>query len=69
MDLDNFEEGAISLTLKQPSHDTPKEVLEYLDTRWYGQVARGARWMDLIGDYAGTEPFVLEGAYLRQFSK
>jgi len=37
------------------------EGLEHLDDRWFVKATRSARWMDLLGDYAGTEPFVIDG--------
>jgi hypothetical protein len=38
------------------------EALKYIDDRWYKTVAgKKARWMDLIGDYAGNERFTLDG--------
>jgi hypothetical protein len=38
-----------------------KSALNYIDDRWYRERNRRGRQMDLIGDYAGTEPFVLDG--------
>ncbi|KAG8876124.1 hypothetical protein FRB98_007452 [Tulasnella sp. 332] len=35
------------------------DALADLDTRWYGRL--NPRYMDLIGDYAGMEPFVIDG--------
>ena len=35
--------------------------LKLLDDRWFVKATRSARWMDLLGDYAGTEPFVIDG--------
>jgi hypothetical protein len=38
------------------------EALKCIDDRWYKTVAgKKARWMDLIGDYAGNERFILDG--------
>lgn len=38
------------------------EALKCIDDRWYRIVAgKKARWMDLIGDYAGNERFILDG--------
>ena len=37
-------------------------ALKCIDDRWYKTVAgKKARWMDLIGDYAGNERFILDG--------
>jgi hypothetical protein len=38
-----------------------QSALRYIDDRWYTERNRRGRQMDLIGDYAGTEPFVLDG--------
>jgi len=38
------------------------EALKCIDGRWYKIVAgKNARWMDLIGDYAGNERFIIDG--------
>jgi ATP-dependent RNA helicase DDX60 len=38
------------------------EALKCIDDRWYKTIAgKKARWMDLIGDYAGNERFILDG--------
>jgi hypothetical protein len=38
------------------------EALKFIDDQWYKTIAgRKARWMDLIGDYAGNERFILDG--------
>jgi len=39
----------------------PRSALRYIDDHWYRERNRRGRQMDLIGDYAGTEPFVLDG--------
>lgn len=28
---------------------------------WYTAIAKSARWMDIIGDYAGDELFIIDG--------
>ena len=38
-----------------------QSALHYIDDHWYRDRNRRGRQMDLIGDYAGTEPFVLDG--------
>jgi hypothetical protein len=39
------------------------EALKCIDDRWYKTIAgKKARWMDLIGDYAGNERFILDGS-------
>jgi ATP-dependent RNA helicase DDX60 len=48
-----------------PAHEEKMnavEALKCIDDRWYKTVAgKKARWMDLIGDYAGNERFTLDG--------
>ncbi|KAF5370269.1 hypothetical protein D9758_006936 [Tetrapyrgos nigripes] len=43
-----------------------KDALHYVDSKWFMDLQRKARWMDLIGDFAGDEPFVLDGESLLQ---
>jgi hypothetical protein len=38
-------------------------TIDFVDKTWYRDVVKRARWMDLIGDYAGTERFIVDGAY------
>lgn len=38
-----------------------EQALEYFDAIWYTNTNRRGRWMDLIGDYAGSELFILDG--------
>ncbi|KAK0207916.1 hypothetical protein DFS33DRAFT_392484 [Desarmillaria ectypa] len=42
------------------------ELLDYINKNWYYQATKKARWMDLIGDYAGDEPFIIDGESLIQ---
>ncbi len=38
------------------------EALKCINDRWYKTIAgTKARWMDLVGDYAGNERFILAG--------
>jgi len=38
------------------------QALNSIDDRWYKTIAgKKARYMDLIGDYAGNERFILDG--------
>ena len=39
------------------------EAVKHLDEKWYRTVAKRARWMDLIGDYAGNERFMVDGVF------
>ncbi|THH31062.1 hypothetical protein EUX98_g3125 [Antrodiella citrinella] len=40
--------------------------MNYLNERWYSLVSRKGRTMDLIGDYAGSELFLIDGHSLLQ---
>lgn len=66
MDLANFE--STDITIPTPSdiassNTTAEDVLKYIDSsKWYTSFSRRGRWMDLMGDYAGTEPFIIEGS-------
>lgn len=64
MDLEEFENTEGEPDVSTPHSFSAAEGLRYLDAQWYAQANRRARWMDLIGDYAGNEPFVLDGAYI-----
>jgi hypothetical protein len=48
-----------------PAHEEKMntvEALKCIDDRWYKTIAgKKARWMDLLGDYAGNERFTLDG--------
>lgn len=65
MDLDGFEQAAVRTaraSLRLPATPTAEDVLRYIDTDWYIPASRRGRWMDLMGDYAGSEMFILDGA-------
>ncbi|KAG2367850.1 hypothetical protein BDR07DRAFT_1325978 [Suillus spraguei] len=68
MDFEEFEvdiERAIEDS--EPSKSsTVIDTLNWIDSTWYAPASRNARWMDLIGDYAGAEPFVIDGHSLLQ---
>jgi hypothetical protein len=68
MDLENFENpDEISVPVVSSQHTSAfsaKEALEHIDQAWYTLANKRARWMDLLGDYAGTEPFVIDGMFL-----
>ncbi|KZT04532.1 P-loop containing nucleoside triphosphate hydrolase protein [Laetiporus sulphureus 93-53] len=72
MDLDDFERVGQALINEndevsvKPSSDSCEKALKYLDTRWYTLTNRRGRWMDLIGDYAGSELFLIDGDALFQ---
>ncbi|GJE85123.1 P-loop containing nucleoside triphosphate hydrolase protein [Phanerochaete sordida] len=40
---------------------SPAAALAYFDEAWYLKASRRARRMDLIGDYAGSELFIIDG--------
>lgn len=66
MDLENFEIADFDdqpLESARVKYTSP-EALRYLDEVWYTQANRRARWMDIIGDYAGSERFIIDGACL-----
>ncbi|KAL1671141.1 hypothetical protein EV122DRAFT_285283 [Schizophyllum commune] len=42
------------------------DTLRALDALWYIGATKKARWMDIIGDYAGEELFVIDGDSLVQ---
>ncbi|KAI0375726.1 P-loop containing nucleoside triphosphate hydrolase protein [Pilatotrama ljubarskyi] len=69
MDLDDFDAAIEQLPIEnEPSLNahSPKEAVAYVDAQWYTLLNRRGRWMDLVGDYAGSEPFVVDGEALLQ---
>lgn len=40
---------------------TAKEALNLFDATWYNRTSQFGRWVDVIGDYAGEELFLLDG--------
>ncbi|KAG1758646.1 hypothetical protein EDD22DRAFT_997577 [Suillus occidentalis] len=68
MDFEEFEvdiERAIEDS-KPSKSCTSTEALNWIDSTWYAPASRNARWMDIVGDYAGAEPFVIDGHSLLQ---
>ncbi|KAG1823796.1 uncharacterized protein BJ212DRAFT_703338 [Suillus subaureus] len=68
MDFEEFEvdiERAIEGSKPSKSF-TVVGALKWIDSTWFAPASRNARWMDLIGDYAGAEPFVIDGHSLLQ---
>ncbi|GBE83891.1 Uncharacterized helicase [Sparassis crispa] len=67
MDLDDFD-SAIGDRPPPPSLAlyTAQDAVDYIDMEWYAATNRRGRWMDLIGDYAGQELFVIDGDALIQ---
>lgn len=45
---------------------TARSALAYFDDSWYIKASRRTRRMDLIGDYAGNEMFVIDGTSCRK---
>ncbi|KAI0034854.1 hypothetical protein K488DRAFT_44574 [Vararia minispora EC-137] len=63
----NFDDFAPSLDADSDLvFGTVGEVVEFVDRTWYREVLKRARWMDLIGDYAGAERFVVDGEAVLQ---
>lgn len=63
MDLEGFDlfDQGIDLDDADPSaSSTLSKALSWTGAQWHA-VCRRARWMDLIGDYAGREPFIVDG--------
>ncbi|KDQ52162.1 hypothetical protein JAAARDRAFT_73245 [Jaapia argillacea MUCL 33604] len=61
MDLDNFDHLLDRPDTPPPPVFRAREALDFLDARWYTGTNRRGRWMDLIGDYAGSELFIIDG--------
>ena len=61
MDLEEFEESSQSLTVPSSVFKSARDALDCLDRVWFINATRSARWMDLLGDYAGDEPFIIDG--------
>ena len=63
--MENSPEQLLSNIIREIGRDesvpTPFEVVSILDKLWYSRVSGQARWMDLVGDFAGTERFVVDG--------
>ncbi|KAI0067591.1 P-loop containing nucleoside triphosphate hydrolase protein [Artomyces pyxidatus] len=70
MELDDFEDihGDVSTELQTRLRVSMSatDALDFIDREWYRGVAKRGRWMDLIGDYAGSERFILDGESLLQ---
>ena len=67
MDLEGFEsidaDSLNGVSTVSSGHATAEQALEYLDATWYTMLSRRGRWMDLICDYACTEPFIIDGRF------
>jgi hypothetical protein len=62
MDLEGFDE-AIATPRKKSKSSSFHRVIERINDEWYFRASRSARWMDLLGDYAGSEAFVIDGKF------
>ena len=60
MDLEEFETSNQILSVPS-SFPAAQDALYHLDQLWFINATRSARWMDLLGDYAGDEPFIIDG--------
>jgi len=70
MDLEEFEvnhRGSGTTTNDATRSLSIPDALKWIDAEWH-TASRRARWMDLLGDYAGTEPFIIDGRVLSQVS-
>ena len=64
MDLEEFaglDEITRNPTWSKTTDLDPGSILKQADGKWYIKASRTARWMDLLGDYAGSEPFIIDG--------
>ena len=62
MDLENFDEQDAPKSVPKPNPRLElQDLVQIVDDCWYRSASRRGRWMDLIGDYAGREPFVIDG--------
>ena len=65
LDLDGFglvvDDPSVAKDTAAIGLEDAQSALRYIDDHWYRERNRRGRQMDLIGDYAGTEPFVLDG--------
>ena len=59
--LDSLDEVTRNPTWSKTIDLNPRTVIEEADDKWYIKASRAARWMDLLGDYAGGEPFIVDG--------
>ncbi|KAJ6489614.1 hypothetical protein C8R47DRAFT_1177216 [Mycena vitilis] len=67
MDLENFDDGdgvKHSIPVKNQGSISASQALEEVDEQWFTPATRRARWMDLLGDYAGAELFIISGESL-----
>ena len=63
---DEFDDGAPILAPagrsgKKGASLSTEGAIRFIDEKWHCAIAKRGRWMDLIGDYAGSERFILDG--------
>ena len=62
MDLDLFDDIDVGATSSCGDGAlTTQQALRTFDNQWYARTYRSARWMDLLGDYASSELFIIDG--------
>ncbi|KAJ7917141.1 hypothetical protein B0H13DRAFT_2231514 [Mycena leptocephala] len=67
MDLENFDDVDRldhPLSVEQHNSISSHQALDEVDQQWFTSATRRARWMDLLGDYAGAELFIISGESL-----
>ncbi|KAF8146445.1 hypothetical protein K438DRAFT_507113 [Mycena galopus ATCC 62051] len=65
MDLENFDDiDGLDSPTDHRGFLSAQQALDELDQRWFTLATRRARWMDLLGDYAGAELFLISGESL-----
>lgn len=64
MDLGGFDAtfDALQDDTKEETQPIVTKAWPLLDD-WFIKASRSARWMDLLGDYAGSEHFVIHGQH------
>jgi ATP-dependent RNA helicase DDX60 len=60
MDLDT-DDGPRKPLMKISNNLSAFEALDHINENWFAEVSRKSRWMDLIGDFAGNERFIVDG--------
>lgn len=61
MDLEGFSDSTAPENIDVPEGFSARKVLDDIDDAWFVRTTRSARWMDLLGDYAGNELFLIDG--------
>ena len=63
MDFDQFDDGPQDLAqvAEVIAESNAQKALDIFDHAWYIGRSRASRRMDLLGDYAGNEFFLIDG--------